>query len=122
MYVRLGRVPDAIALLERAAAQTDGPAARVAALAMAYTAAGRDADARALIRTLEARAERDYFPRSWLARAYVALGDKDRALPWLERAYEERDVWLTFAKVEPNFDALRDEPRFRAILTKMRLR
>lgn len=53
---------------------------------------------------------------------HLALGDKDRALTWLERAHEERDGWLTHANVEPTFDDLRDEPRFRAILTKMGFR
>lgn len=122
VYLRVGRVQDAIALLERMTPRDAGPPAMLAALAMAYGAAGRRADAGAILRVLEARVEREYFARSWLARAYVELGDRDRALMWLERAHEERDGWLIFANVEPSFDALRNEPRFRAIMSKMRLR
>ena len=56
----------------------------------------------------------------WLARAYTALGDKDRALTLLETAYDERDGGLTTANADPSFDSLRGEPRFRAILAKIR--
>jgi TolB-like protein/DNA-binding SARP family transcriptional activator/Flp pilus assembly protein TadD len=120
-YMQLGRVDEAIALLERPIAQTERRPAVLAVLAMAYGAAGRGAEARALVQTLETRVRQSYFPRTWLVRAHVALGDKPRALMWLERAYEERDGWLTFAKVDPTFDALREESRFRAILAKMGL-
>jgi TolB-like protein/DNA-binding SARP family transcriptional activator/Tfp pilus assembly protein PilF len=121
-YLKVGRVQDAISALERATADGDNRPAVIGALAISYAAAGRDSDARSLVRALEARASREFFARTWLARMHMALGDKDRALTWLERAYEERDGWLTHANVEPTFDDLRDEPRFRAILTKMGLR
>jgi hypothetical protein len=70
---------------------------------------------------LEARAKHEYYPRTWLARVYEALGETDRALTTLEIAYDERDGWLTTANVDPSFDVLRGEPRFRAILAKIRL-
>jgi len=47
---------------------------------------------------------------------YAGLGDRARALELLDRAYAERDVWLTWIGVEPRFDALRREPRFRELL------
>jgi len=119
-YVRLGRAQDAIAILEPAGRQANVRAAVQAVLAVAYVAAGRQAEARALVDALETRAKREYYPPTWLARAYTALGDKDRALTLLETAYDERDGWLTTANVDPSFDALRGEPRFRAILAKIR--
>jgi TolB-like protein/DNA-binding SARP family transcriptional activator len=120
-YVRLGRVQDAIAVLEPTSRRADVRAGVQAALAVAYVAAGRQAEARALLHALETRAKREYYPRTWLVRVYAALGDKDRALTWLETAYNERDGWLTTANVDPSFDALRGEPRFRTILAKIRL-
>jgi TolB-like protein/DNA-binding SARP family transcriptional activator/Flp pilus assembly protein TadD len=119
-YVRLGRVQDAIAALEPASRRADVQPGVQGALAIAYAAAGRQADARALVHALETRAKREYFPRTWLARDYAALGDKDRALTWLETAYDDRDSWLTVANADPSFDTLRGEPRFRAILAKIR--
>jgi TolB-like protein/DNA-binding SARP family transcriptional activator/Flp pilus assembly protein TadD len=119
-YVRLGRVQDAIAVLEPASRRTDVQPGVQGSLAIAYVAAGRQADARALVHTLETRAKREYFTRTWLVRVYAALGDKDRALTWLETAYDERDNWLTTTNVDPSLDSLRGEPRFRAILAKIR--
>jgi tetratricopeptide (TPR) repeat protein len=119
-YLRLGRVQDAIAVLEPVSHQANARPGSLAVLAVAYVAAGRQADARALLHVLEARAKHEYYPRTWLARVYEALGETDRALTTLEIAYDERDGWLTTANVDPSFDSLRGEPRFRAILAKIR--
>ena len=119
-YVRLGRVQDAIAALEPANSRADVQPGVQGALAIAYAAAGRQADARALVHALETRAKREYYPRTWLVRVYAALGDKNRALTWLETAYDDRDSWLIVANADPSFDTLRGEPRFRAILAKIR--
>ncbi|MGH9816243.1 MAG: TPR end-of-group domain-containing protein, partial [Candidatus Acidiferrales bacterium] len=48
-------------------------------------------------------------------------GDKQRALDWLETAYEQRDSWLTFLKDDLRFLSLHDEPRFQALLRRMRI-
>ena len=120
-YVQLGRAQDAIAILEPTGRQPEVRAGVQAVLAVAYVAAGRQADARALVHALETRAKREYYPPTWLARTYTALGDKDRAMTLLERAYDERDGWLTTANVDPSWDSLRGEPRFRAILAKIRM-
>jgi TolB-like protein len=49
------------------------------------------------------------------------LGNKDRAIEFLEQAYEQRDTYLTSVAVEPAFDNLRDEPRFAELLQKVGL-
>jgi len=53
------------------------------------------------------------------ARLYLALGERDQALAALERAVEERGVWPLFFKVDPLLDAVRDEPRFQALLQQI---
>ena len=50
---------------------------------------------------------------------YAALGEKDEAMAWLERAYEERDQWMVYIKAYPGWDALRSEPRFQALVRSM---
>ncbi|NIP26113.1 MAG: hypothetical protein GWN81_16295, partial [Phycisphaerae bacterium] len=52
---------------------------------------------------------------------YGGLGEKDQAFAWLEKAYLARSNYLAFIKVEPYFDSLRSDPRFTALLEKMRL-
>jgi tetratricopeptide (TPR) repeat protein len=113
-------VQDAISVLEPVSHEAHPRAGSLAVLAIAYVAAGRQADARALLQLLEARAKHEYYPRTWLVRLYAALGETDRALTALETAYDERDGWLTTANVDPSFDTLRNEPRFRAILARIR--
>ncbi|MDQ1472613.1 MAG: hypothetical protein QOJ99_4093 [Bryobacterales bacterium] len=50
-----------------------------------------------------------------IAWIYAHLGDRERALEWLERAVEERDGWAIYMKVEPPFAAFRSDPRFQRI-------
>jgi hypothetical protein len=47
-----------------------------------------------------------------VATIYVHLGDKDRALEWLEKALQDQNSYLVFLKVEPKFDPVRLDPRF----------
>ena len=56
-----------------------------------------------------------------VARALIAIGDFNKAIDYLERAYQSRDIRMWHIKVDPTLDPIRNEPRFRAILTKMHL-
>jgi len=49
------------------------------------------------------------------------LKNVDQVFHWLDRAYEDRRGWLTYMKVDPIFDAVRDEPRYAAFLKWMNL-
>jgi hypothetical protein len=60
-------------------------------------------------------------PSSAFAIVYGALGEKDTAFTWLEKAYEERDPQLTYLKVGPRFDPLRQDPRFKEVLRRIGL-
>ena len=56
-----------------------------------------------------------------LARYYALLGDQQQALPWLEKAVENKVFLMSFVKADPIFDNLRSEPRYQEILRKMNL-
>ena len=57
-----------------------------------------------------------------IAEAYAAgLGDKERALAWLETAFQQRDPWILHIKVKPEIDILRSDPRFQDLLRRMKL-
>ena len=55
------------------------------------------------------------------AYVYVALRNYDKALTYLERAYQKRELGLYWVKIDPLLDPIRNEPRFKALLTKMHL-
>ena len=50
---------------------------------------------------------------------YVGFGDRRSAMDWLEKAYEERSAWLAWMNVEPRFDPLREDPRFKQLAAKI---
>lgn len=55
----------------------------------------------------------------FIAMQYANLDDKQQALDWLERAFEERHSWLGELLVEPTWDNLRNEPRFQNLMTRV---
>ncbi len=54
-----------------------------------------------------------------IAEIHAALGERDRALEWLEKAYEKRDLSLVNLRVTPKFDVLRSNPRFQDLLRRV---
>jgi DNA-binding winged helix-turn-helix (wHTH) protein/TolB-like protein/tetratricopeptide (TPR) repeat protein len=56
-----------------------------------------------------------------LAEAYAQLGDKDRAMEWLERAYEKHSFWMPFLNVHPHLEPLHADPRFQDLLRRIGL-
>ena len=54
-----------------------------------------------------------------MAYFYTALGDYDKALELLERAYHEHTDAMTLLKVEPRLDPLRSDPRFMKLLAQV---
>jgi hypothetical protein len=52
---------------------------------------------------------------------YNGLGDKDEAFAWLGKAFEERDLQLTFIKVDPTWDSIRSDSRFAALMQRIGL-
>ena len=55
----------------------------------------------------------------YIALAHAAIGNKDQAFVWLTKSYESRDPQIVWLKVEPQFETLRPDPRFQALLRRM---
>jgi hypothetical protein len=56
-----------------------------------------------------------------LAEAYAQLGDRQRALDCLEKAYEKHSFWMPFLKVHPHLEPLHSESRFQELLRRIGL-
>lgn len=92
-----------------------------ARLGYAYGVAGRRAEALAVLADLERRAKRSYVVPSVTVLAHVGLGQKAEALDALEKAFEERESWMAWLKVDPLLVSLHGEPRFQALVKKVGL-
>lgn len=73
------------------------------------------------VRQLTERSKRQFVHPVELAFVYSALGNKEQTLKWLEKGYEEKDWALFEINTRPEFEPLRSEPRFLALLRKMGL-
>jgi len=90
------------------------------AVAYIYGRSGETAKARHALHELLQSHRRDPVKPELIAGAFAALGEKDSALAWLERAYAERSG-LTALKVDPGYDPLRSDPRFQSLLRRVGL-
>ena len=106
---------EAVAAMERASELARGSATTLAALALAYSEAGRLDEAREVRQQLEALDDGHRPVALHLAVAALATGDSERAAALVERAHSERDPGLVYLKSKPAFDPLRSHPRFRAV-------
>ena len=88
----------------------------------AYGAAGRQREARAILDQLLAL-QRQHADGSEgaIATVYAALGDRDRAIAWLDQARLLFDPVITRLKVDPRFDKLRGDARFAKLLATVGL-
>ena len=92
-----------------------------AALAHSLGCAGRAKEAGQILDDLTRQATQKYVAPYFLAGVHVGLGENDRALEYLEKAYEEHSNWLIYLHIDPSMDGLRDEPRFRDLLRRVSL-
>jgi serine/threonine-protein kinase len=91
-------------------------------LGYVYARSGQRQRAEGIADSLRARYRKGGADEAYaLAVIHGGLTEKDRALDWLEQAYADRSTWMNLARVSPELDALRSEPRFKTLLARMRL-
>lgn len=88
-------------------------------LGAALAKAGQRFEAEAILKQLETTKE--YVSPYELAVLYAGLGEKEKALASLERAYAAHDLQLQYLSVEVELDSLRAEPRFQELIRKVGL-
>jgi tetratricopeptide (TPR) repeat protein len=121
-YAEQGNLAQGAAELQRAIELSGSNPHYIAMLAFVRRQAGdRSAPGRALS-LLEQRARRTYVSPHSLALVYTSLEKVNEAVDLLERAYEQRDPWLSLIHVQPQFGGLRNTARFESLLRRMGLR
>ena len=72
-----------------------------------------------LLDELKTESTRRYVPGYFLAPAYLALGDRDTAIAMLDKDFEERGTYMGWIEIDPEWDGLRADPRFAALVKKV---
>jgi eukaryotic-like serine/threonine-protein kinase len=124
-YEQKGETGQAVAEFKKAMESTtkDSPIYTflLAGLGHAYALDGNRGEAQGVLQALLARAKQSYASPFDIALVYTALGDKDAAFAWLDKAVAEHSTWLVYSKWEPRLDPLRSDPRFPKLLQRIGL-
>jgi len=119
-YEAKGAHEEAIKELQKANALVAKVTQVMSLLGHAYAASGNRAEALKILDELNEMAKTGYVSSWDLAVLYVGLGDKDRALEQLNKAYEDRAGWIIALKSDPMMEPLRSDPRFAELVRKMK--
>lgn len=116
-YLQKKMYQESISELQKASDHPDS----LALLGYAYGRSGRKDEARKVLNQLQQRSKEKYVASAPVAIVYIGLGDNDRAFEWLEKSLDERLWEIGTLKVNPIFDPLRSDERFKNLLHRVRL-
>lgn len=120
IFIQTGRYDEAMALVQKHLAIPERRDGALSNLAIIYAKTGRDKEARDALATLSMESGSQNNPYS-MAKAYAALGDKDKAIEWLDKAVARRSFSVWFLRVDRSFDPLHDDQRYHELLRRTNL-
>ena len=118
-YEQKGNYQQALPVMEKASTRRSPNA--LASLGHLCGVMGRKQQAKAILVELRTRAREENISGYQLALVHIGLGETEEALGALQRAYQERSTLLTYLKMDPRFDPLRNDPGFRDLLKRIGL-
>jgi TolB-like protein/tetratricopeptide (TPR) repeat protein len=121
VFLETGDYAEAIAAFNRAKELSHGNSETISMLGYAWAVTGDSVRARAVLAELKLLAAQRYIPPNSFAAIHLGLGEHDETFAWLEKAYADRDVRLSFLKVDRKWKSLRSDPRFVALLKRVGL-
>jgi len=120
-YVQQGKHKEGLDELQKAASLSGGSPLYTAQVGVSLALAGEKKEALRVIRELRDISTKRYVSPYGIAQIYAALNDKEQTYNWLETAYRDRAVWMSYLAVDPVFDSIRSEARFRDLLHRVGL-
>ena len=121
VYIMSGDREKGLAMLEKSRARSGDDTALLGQLGEAYAMAGREQDARDVLRELEETGQRKYVPPYHKAYVHTGLGEHDKALDALEQSFVDRAGAIYGIKGSFLLEPLREHPRFKALLKRLNL-
>src|SRR5438445_4035090 len=121
VYLHKAQFEDAIDVLKTAVEISKGASTVMGRLGYAYAVSGRSGEARKILPELQEDSRQRYVSPVAFALVHCGLGEKNEAIRWLERAYEEKAGGIASLKVRPIWSDLRSEPGFVKLLAQMGL-
>lgn len=119
-YGQKGMYNEAIDMIQKAI-ELSKNRSRIAALGRAFALSGKKEEAKKIIQELLDLSKKQYISPYCICLIYSSMGEKDQALDWLVKAYEEQVSELIYLKVDPYLDNLRSDPRFVTLLKNVGL-
>lgn len=117
-YERLGEIELALEALRRAEASSGGNSKMISLRGYILAKAGRRDEAEQVLSALEAISHERYVPPYAFALIHIGLGHTERALDWLQHAFNVRDVHVIWLPMDPKWDPLRNEASFVRLLER----
>ncbi|HTF26078.1 MAG TPA: winged helix-turn-helix domain-containing protein [Candidatus Limnocylindria bacterium] len=119
-YEGTGKLLEAISEYQKAIEISNGDHDATASLAHAFAAIGRRAEAQKILHDFERKSKSGYVSPYMIATIYAGLGERDKAFEFLERAYQERSLDLSWhLKADLRIDNLRSDPRFQDLVRRV---
>ena len=118
VYAQKGMYNEALIESQKALQFSGGNTEASSLMGYTYAISGNKKQAEKVLGELKKLSKQKYVPASNIALIYAGLGETDQALDWLENAYDERDVHVTFLKTVSHWDSMRKEPRFTSLLQR----
>jgi tetratricopeptide (TPR) repeat protein len=120
-YEQKGMYTEAINEFQKGVKLSGSPL-MLALLGHAYAVSGKRSEAQQVLNDLQQLQSQRYVSPYTVAAIYAGLNDQEQAFKWLDKAVDERDIWLMNLKVDPVFAKLRQNRRFTDLLARIRLR
>jgi TolB-like protein/DNA-binding winged helix-turn-helix (wHTH) protein/Flp pilus assembly protein TadD len=120
-YIQIKQPKEALAELQTAAKLSGNSPLYLAQVAVADAVSGRKIEALRIVAQLQRISRQHYVSPYGMAQVYAALNDKEQTFKWLQTAYDDHAVWMSYLAVDPLFDRFRSDQRFVDLLGRVGL-
>ncbi len=120
-YQEKGMYAQAVEEFKKVETVIHGWPVTIAAIGYVDGVSGNKGEARKVLDELSELSKQEYVTPYGVALVYAGLGEKEQALHWLEKAYQDRANWLVWLKLDPRWSSLRSDPRYADLVRRVGL-